>query len=51
MLKWHGAATLSDGNRFSFDWKDGNSGTVTFTPVDNSSSRKIVSAPFTRLDG
>ena len=38
------------GNRFSFDWKDSNSGTVIFTPVDNSSSRKIVSAPFTRLE-
>jgi len=39
------------GNRFTFDWKDANSGNVTFTPVENSSSRRISSAPFTRLDG
>lgn len=39
------------GNRFAFEWKDGNSGNVTFTPVENSTSRRISSTTFARLDG
>lgn len=42
---------MSGGNRFLFEWKDANAGTIVFTPVGSSTSTRIGGANFTRLDG
>ena len=42
---------MSGGNRFLFEWKDANSGSILFTPVGSSTSNRIGGTTFTRLDG